>query len=65
MINPADSSAQRIGYTELLADANCGRILDLAMSGDRTGPLSGRIVVDAVFGTLTHEHTAASFQVSE
>ena len=41
-------SAKRVGYAELFADAYRRRILDFAVSWNRTRALSGGIEIDAV-----------------
>ena len=56
MINANRSLVQRIRYRKLFADADRGRILNLAMPGDGAGSLRRWILVNGVFSALAHQH---------
>jgi hypothetical protein len=56
-------SAKRVGYAELFADAYRRRILDFAVSWNRTRALSGGIEIDAVAAAFPYQKATVSFYV--
>ena len=58
-------SAKGIGYTKILAYADCGGVLDFAVPGNGAGTLSVSVVVDAVLGTFAQEHASVRNQMAD
>ena len=56
-------SPKRVGHAKLLADADSGGVLNLAMPWNGTRALGNWIKVDAMFCTLSKQQATVRFEV--